>query len=103
MPSQSPYWQKGRIHHKAECDLSEKPFLKSYLVRPCPCAELGHHIIQAKAGRFLTRRILHEGCKELTDVSLCWDQQKRMIQQPIIIGIRGDLSSFIGLATEVED
>ncbi len=64
--------------------------------------ELFHHLIQGEAGRFLTRWKLLEGGEELADIILGWHQQVGAIDQPIVVGIGGELGAFVGIATQVE-
>jgi hypothetical protein len=68
----------------------------------CTCQFL-HDLIQAEARGLLARRELLEGGQEVADVGLGRHQQVGPVEQPVVVGVGGDLSALVGVAAQVED
>ena len=76
--------------------------LGAELLRPAAREQFVHHLIKAKAGRFLTGREFLKGSQKCPHICLSGNQQKGMINQPVIIGIGGDMPSLIGISAQIE-
>jgi hypothetical protein len=67
-----------------------------------PSCNLRSTSSRLKAGGLLALRILREGRQEFADVGLRRDQQVDVIDQPIVVGVRGDVRALEGVRAEIE-
>ena len=44
------------------------------------------HLVQVEAGGFLTLGVVSEGLQKLPDKGLCGNQQKDVIDEPVVVG-----------------
>src|SRR5262245_64329622 len=57
--------------------------------------------VQVEGGRLLPLRVLSERRQELADESLSWYEHERVIEDPIVVGVRGDVCPLVGIRPEV--
>src|SRR4051794_13187995 len=62
-----------------------------------------HHLIDGKTRRLLSRWVILERRQKLANDRLCGDQEEYVIHQPVIIGIRGDIGTLVGVGPQIED
>src|SRR5262249_53845450 len=64
--------------------------------------QLRKDFVHVEAGRLLTLRIVPERHKELADVVLRRNNQERVIQKPIVVGIRRDIGALVRVGPQIE-
>src|SRR3954447_16351644 len=64
--------------------------------------EFGHGLVDGEAGRLLTRRELFEALKELGDKRRGRKHENAAVNQPVPVGIRGDVGALEGVSPKVE-
>src|SRR5258706_1815865 len=62
-----------------------------------------HDFVQIEAGCLLPLRVVTERGQELAHVILCWHKQEHVIEQPVVVRVRGNVRPLIGIGTEIED
>src|SRR6516165_3335781 len=64
---------------------------------------LAQHVVEVEARGFLALRILRKSLQELPDKALRRHQQIHVIDQPIVVGDRGDVGALERIRAEIED
>ena len=67
-----------------------------------PLLQPAEHIVEVEARGLLALRVLPEGGEEFPDVSLRRHQQKDVIDEPIVVGVRFDVHALKGVRAEIE-
>ena len=65
--------------------------------------QLLQHLIDGEARRLLPWRKVLEGRQELADIGLRRDQHEGVIEQPVVVGVRGDVGALVRIEPEIED
>src|SRR5262245_41234545 len=77
--------------------------LRLVLVTRRALMHLLEYLVDAEARGFLTWRIVLEGREEFGDIGLGRHHQEGVIQQPVVIGVGGDVGALEGIAAQVEE
>lgn len=65
--------------------------------------QLLHDLIQVEAGRLPALRIILERHQELAHIVLGRHKQEEVVDDPIVVRVRGDVRPLIGVSPEVEE
>src|SRR5208337_3130208 len=65
--------------------------------------ELVQHVFEVEAGRLLPLGVILEGGQKPADVLLRRNEQKGMVERPVVVGVRRDVGPLVRVDTEVED
>src|SRR5262249_5821050 len=77
------------------------PQLRPALVTRGALLQLLENLVDAEARGFLARRVVLEGREEFGDIGLGRHHQEGVVQQPVVIGVRGDVGALEGIAAQV--
>src|SRR5262245_53598366 len=80
-----------------------RPSLRLGGLRVFVLLEASQHLVEVEAGGLLALRIFPEGLQEVADIRLRRHQQINVADQPIIVGVRGDVGALERIGTEVKD
>ena len=64
--------------------------------------QLLHHVVEIEAGGLLPLREFLERHQELAHVVLGGNHQEHVVEQPVVVGVRGDVRPLVGVRPQVE-
>src|SRR5271166_2744100 len=73
-----------------------------YLLRPATFPELRKDFIHVEASCLLPLWVIPERHQKLTHIVLCRDKKEGVVEQPVVIGIRGDVGALVRIRPQVE-
>src|SRR5215831_2206125 len=65
--------------------------------------QLRHDLVEVEAGGLLPLWVLLERSQELGHISLRRDWHERVVEQPVVVCIRGDVPAFIRIRSKIEN
>src|SRR5215475_866787 len=93
----------GGIIHKRPAARHAGPRRVGTLLAPAALLQLLHDFIEIEAGRLLPLRVVLERRQELANEGLRGNEHERVVHDPVVVRVRGDVRALVRVSPEVEE